>query len=324
MSTATLDATAARAAWLEERRSGLGGSDMSAILGIDGSAFAVWASKTLPVEDDARPVNNRMRWGKRLERAIADEYAALTSRPVDFLGERVFRHPEHAWWIGSPDAGVGAVGADVAAVPYERGLEIKTSGLDQRWRFGDGADDVPERFIVQVAHYMPLLDVDVFDVHVLIGGNDDRIYTIQRDPQLEAVIAETGERWWKRHVEGNVPPPIDASPAVGEYLRRRFPRAVVDVREATAEEADILRRCQEAREAFAAAELRKDALENAVKAAIGEAGGIRLGEAKVTWPETKGRVQWERVARALGATDEVAEQHRGESTRRLMWPRKGL
>lgn len=323
-----------RAAWLEARRSGLGGSDMAAVLGIHGSRVEVWASKVFPPGDGERATTDRMRWGKRLEQAIVQEYAALTGHDVETFGERILRHPEVAWWIGTPDAAVRNPVKD-PQMPYTRGVEAKNTGHDQRWRWGpSGTDEAPEGYVVQCCHYMPLLGkrgVDVFDLYALIGGNEDRVYTILRDPKLEAVLLEEGERFWTKHVLAKVPPPMDGSSAAAWYVQKRFPKNVVDVRDATEAERALLIRLRDARSGFDQAEDTRDAVENEIKLAIGESAGLRCAEGVATWKGSKARrkTDWPAVLGEIlaahpeqrAAIEAAVNKHTAEEpgSRRFLW-----
>ena len=60
-----MNAVAERAAWLAERRSGIGGSDIAAILGLSPwkTAVDVWLDKTGQREDDTVGDAEAVRWG---------------------------------------------------------------------------------------------------------------------------------------------------------------------------------------------------------------------------------------------------------------------
>lgn len=323
-----------REEWLGQRRTGLGGSDIAAILGISGSPFAVWCSKTQPQREDEALPAKRLFWGKALERAIAAGYSDLIHEPIEFLGEVVMRHPEHQWWIGSPDGRL---------LNRPVGIEIKNRGLDQRYRFGrEGTDEIPEEIACQVLHYMPLLSwpstgrigADYFDVVVLFGGNDHVLYRVHRDADLEAVIAEKGEAFWRKHVETGVPPEIDGSDAAAWYVRKRFPRNVEAIRQPTDEEAALLESYATARHAAEDADAEKERLENLVKLAIGNAEGLALGKKAVTWKKRKdtektdlGEVlaglRGSLTPDQLAALDELTRKHTrtSEGIRVFYWPR---
>ncbi|MFH1500284.1 MAG: YqaJ viral recombinase family protein, partial [Verrucomicrobiota bacterium] len=109
-----------RARWLEQRRSGLGGTDVPRILGLAppgwGGEFAVWAEKT--GQSGGIDETEAMRWGRLLEPVVAEEWARredFTVQPAPFV-----RSAEQ-WLCGSPDFIVHDGDATVGV------LEVKTS-----------------------------------------------------------------------------------------------------------------------------------------------------------------------------------------------------
>src|SRR5687767_8539180 len=86
----------ARERWLAERRELLTASDVAAVLGVDPrrSPLSVYAEKRGLLEVAETPW---MRWGRRVEGAIAEAYADETGRPVRDLGLEIQRHPDVPW-----------------------------------------------------------------------------------------------------------------------------------------------------------------------------------------------------------------------------------
>ena len=83
-----------REQWLMRRREGVGASEVAAILGFDPSrdALSVYAEKIGVLEVEETPL---MRWGKRVEDAIAEGYAEETGRLVTNPGAfEIARHPD--------------------------------------------------------------------------------------------------------------------------------------------------------------------------------------------------------------------------------------
>ena len=98
--------------WLKERKTGIGGSEAAAIMGLDPnrSALSVYLDKIgegVPVEE-----NERMHWGTMLEREIALEYKRrFPCVDVIYNGPQdPTVHPDH------PLPGVGADRVDFAHV----------------------------------------------------------------------------------------------------------------------------------------------------------------------------------------------------------------
>lgn len=258
-----------------DRDSGIGGTDIAAILGMSPwrSPFDVWLSKTgqLP----AVPEDNRKRWGKRLQRVIADAYAEETGRPIEWL-DRTFRHPTRPFQTWSPDA---------LCTRESRGLDAKTCGFDQADKWGDtGTNQVPDYVALQNHWYLSAAeDRDFWDVALLVAGSDFRIFTTARDIEVEGMILAAGEKFWKDHVLGNKAPAITATDTTTEWLKRRFPRNNGALRDATGEEITLLLDYKARKEALKSQDKQVADIEANIKALIGNDDGIKWGWNKVTF-----------------------------------------
>jgi putative phage-type endonuclease len=278
-----------------DRRSGVGGTDVAAILGLDPnrSPFDVWLEKTGRAPDFAG--NNRTRWGRRLQQAIAEGYSEETGRTVKWLDSRV-RHPERAFHIGTPDA---------ICTPRDedRAVEVKNAGADQMHRWGPrGSDEIPERAYFQGLWYLPLLQVTRIDYAVLFGGNDLGVYTLNRDEELEGIVVEKVAQFWRDHVEADKPPEITATETAEDYLRARFPKHVQPLREATEDEELLAKTLHGAAVNAERMVARTEDLKMRLKLAIGDAEGIKGDDWQITYRASKNstKTEWELIARGFG------------------------
>jgi len=193
--------TEERAAWLAARKLGLGGSDAAAALGFSDykTPFELWQEKRGEVPDEDLSDNPFVEWGNRLEDVISDAYSEKTGQKVHRVN-RILKHPEHPWMLANLDRRV---------VGDKRGLEVKTANA---WAARDGeswgetgTDKIPEHYLLQCAHYMAVTGFISFDLAVLVGGNDFRIYTIARNEDLIAHLIEGESAFWNL-VQTGVPP----------------------------------------------------------------------------------------------------------------------
>ncbi len=278
---------------VEVRSQGVGGSEVAAIVGLDPrrDAFSVYAEK-LGLVERAEP-SPRMRWGKRIERVIAEAYAEETRQTVAWCDE-TRANPQRPWQVMTPDAFVWRDGA------HAGGVDAKNVAFDQAYLWGDaGTDAVPESIALQLQWYCSGEDLPWWDAAALFGGHDLRIYRVHRDPEIEAVLLEEADRFWRTHVLARVAPPIGSSATAAEYLRQRFPKNVEALRVATEHEASLIAELKVARSNFDIAEAAKKSIENQVKEAIGEADGLECALGKVTWKKDRDTMgtDWERIAR---------------------------
>lgn len=276
-----------RADWLKRRQSGLGGSDVAAILGLSPyrGPVDVWLDKTgEPREQDAV----RLRYGAFLEDFVDAEYQRATGRRTQRYSA-LLRHPEHPIAIGNVDRLVVPPDAKVAAhrghIRTDRLLEIKTASIRVADQWGEpGTDKVPEHYAVQVAWYQALTGCELADVAVLIGNDDFRVYTLQRDRELETMLLRKAAEWWLRHVVDGVMPEPSNEREVGLLFPRSADREV----EATADVVLDLAALRDVRARIDVLEAEAEEIATRVKRHMGEADVLTAGGAKLaTWRSAK-------------------------------------
>ncbi len=183
--------------WLKKRKSYLGGTDLAAICGLSPyrTALDVYLDKT---SDDIRcETSPAMRWGNLLEDSVARAYSEDTGYSVSIEPNTIY-HTEHKFLGANIDRWVGN---------KEYVLECKTAGFNKGKEWGDlGTDQIPESYLVQVAYYAAICNVPKVDIAVLIGGQDFRIYTYNRDKNLEEKLIKIGVNFWHNHIEKRTPP----------------------------------------------------------------------------------------------------------------------
>jgi len=206
-----------RAEFLKERLSGLGGTDASAIAGLNPykTALDVYLEKRQLV--DPPEENEAMYWGSALEPVVAERYAKETGSKLT-RNNCLVVHPEYSFIIGHPDYLITNGNGQVC-----RGLEVKTAGFHSRHLWGEpGTDDVPKAYMIQVLHYSAILNVP-FDLAVLIGGQDFAIYHIDPKPSMIKDLITIEKNFWNTHVLAGIPPGIDGSDSSKKYLATFYP-----------------------------------------------------------------------------------------------------
>jgi putative phage-type endonuclease len=288
----------------KERRTGIGGSDIAAVLGCDPyrSPWNVWCEKTgrAPPQEE----NAFTRWGTRLEHAIADDYQErhpeVAVRPSPTL-----RHPQRIWHIATPDRLCFEMLEEAKWCDRPSyGLEIKNKGFFQRNNWGESGDDadtaVPDEVLAQCHWSMALTELPQWDVCALIGGNDCRDFTVVRDPEAEGVLIEVAERFWVDCVLRDRPPEYDGSDAAWSYLGGKLKKKAKPV-PAPAAAHDLARQIIAAKGLIDAASEGKAVAEQKLTAmliAAGESGYI-ADEWRFTVSEVSGKVKWKDVAEQL-------------------------
>jgi putative phage-type endonuclease len=265
--------------WLAARRSGIGGSDAAAVLGLSRwrSPLDVYLDKTGEAGDpEDTPA---MYWGRRLERVILEAYVEQTGLAVDApVGVyRLLRSSERPWQLYSPDA-----------MADDRLVEIKTARTSEGW--GEpGTDEVPDDYAIQVQHGMAVTGLQRCDVAVLIGGSDFRVYTVERDDALIAHLIAAEAAFWARVERRDPPPPRTYTEAQRLWGRSEPPRSPVY---ATDEVEAAYRELLSVRDQLAELERRKEELQALLCAEMADRGDTLIGASGqpiATWTLVKAR-----------------------------------
>lgn len=196
--------------WLELRRTGIGSSDCSAVLGMGkyGSPFSVWVEKTGRARDEGE--TEAMMWGTLLEPVIRTELARRLD--VEIVECKTLRSLTRRWQLYNPDGIILSLNALV---------EIKNASA---WLAADWDDQVPDHAELQVQHGMAVTGADGAYVAGLVGGNRLRWEYIPRDEDLIATINQAEQHLWDTYIVPDVAPPIDGSDATAEAIAARWPR----------------------------------------------------------------------------------------------------
>lgn len=299
--TITLD----RAAWLEQRRTGIGGSDAAAVLGLSKwhSPLSLWLDKTGQAAENTDNEDEK-RWGTILEPVIKQVYSEKTGRTIVQPG--FYRHPEHHYMVANVD---GISPAD------NRLIEIKTARTGEGWG-EEGSDQVPDEYLIQTQHYMAVLRLRVADIAVLIGGSDFRIYTVHADDELHQILVDAERQFWQSVVD--LTPPAPQSYADAQALYRKSIDKSIVVNEPTLEAAAQLRLVKAEKKALEAEE---DRLKGVIAAYMGEHDTLIApnGEKLVTWKVGAPPKRLDTKALAAAHPDIAAQfTKEGEASRRFL------
>ncbi|WP_318828225.1 YqaJ viral recombinase family nuclease [Burkholderia cepacia] len=203
--------------WLAVRRTGIGGSDAAAAVGLNPymSPLELWLDKTGRADGlpgpDPDDTSSPTYWGTLLEPIVAASYTKQTGNRVRRINA-VLRHPTIPFMLANLDR-------EIVGIPDVQILECKTAGEfgARLWREG-----VPEYVQIQVQHQLAVTGKSAADVAVLICGQALEIHRIERDDGLIARLIELEACFWQ-FVESDTPPPADGSESADRALRHLYP-----------------------------------------------------------------------------------------------------
>lgn len=193
--------------WLKLRLTGIGASEISAVMGVNRyeAALMVYARKLGSIglaEDDA---GEPAYWGSRLERIVAEEFSLRTGLQHEWQGD-LLRSTIYPWALCTLD---GLVSAE--AVPLE--CKTTTVYLEEDW-----ADGTPHHYVLQCQQQMLVTGTTRCYVGCLIGGQRFVWDVVERDEILISQIIVAGNEFWRR-VQAQDPPAPDGSDSSEQALR---------------------------------------------------------------------------------------------------------
>ena len=198
-----------------EKQKGIGGSDVATIFGLNPykTPFTLWLEKTGQIEP---PVlnNEYIEWGNILEPVIREKFAKETGFEVE-ENHWVMLHETHDFMVANVDGEV----TDPQFAGKKGVLEIKTAGERMRDQWENGP---PHHYMLQLQHYLAVLDYSYGYIAVLIGGNTFKYYLVERDDYVIDNIIQA-EAEFMEMVETNTPPEISGHDSDSNYLASTFP-----------------------------------------------------------------------------------------------------
>ena len=202
--------------WLDLRKTGIGGSDVGAIIGVSPwtSPFALWAKKLNLIPDDFAP-SEAMEWGNRLEPVVLDAFAEQNSGLTIYRNVGTWAHKDRPWQLANPDA---------IALDRETGefmiIEVKTSRYEDDWNEKTG--QIPLTYRAQVLWYMDTFGFTSAKVVTLFSGSKLRVFDVQADDFEVKTNLEAVERFVGL-VQSETKPEFDGAMSTYEAIRQIHP-----------------------------------------------------------------------------------------------------
>lgn len=276
--------------WLQLRKSGIGGSDASAVAGVNkySSPVMVYMDK-LGLHNSDKPdnVKEAAHFGHVLEPVVRNEFkrrinaerAEKGQKPLRVVHRQaIFAHEKYDFMrtnldgiVQDPELGQGV-------------FEAKTSHymLREDW---DG-EDVPNQYYIQCQHNMAVMGFNYAWLAVLIGGNTFKYYFIERDQDFIDHLITIEERFWNNHILQRIPPAMSGHKEEAAMLNGQYPQSedregyIVNLPN---ECIGMVERIDVYKQIITELETSKRAEENELKAIMGDTSIAFAGSHKVTW-----------------------------------------
>lgn len=190
-----------------DRQKYLGGSDVAGILGISPwrTPLDIYLDKIQPRRPDDPSKAKIFSRGQRMEPYVIDLLAEETGMVIVRRGER-YRDPVHDFMAAEIDA----------EAESGENIEIKTVSPFKAQAWGEEQTDaIPVHYTAQAMHGLMVTGRQVCVFGVLIGGDDFRIYRVERDDETIEAIRTAEIEFWDRIQRRDPPPPS----AVTDILR---------------------------------------------------------------------------------------------------------
>lgn len=231
-----------REEWLDLRSQHISSTESSALFGMNPYKTAFELAVLKKNGDEPWDGNERMTWGLRLERAIAEGIAADYGLKVRQLKAYVSRMPEYR--IGASldfeiiglKQGYEGLENDLRNLYRQHGpgvLEIKNVDgwvFKQEWDEVGKLFEAPPHIELQVQHQLECIERNWAVIGILVGGNRQVTIIRMRDREVGAAIRAKVADFYKKLQRGEMPPvnlPQDAY-AIRALYGHAEPGSVLD------------------------------------------------------------------------------------------------
>lgn len=264
--------------WLAIRNNGIGGSDIGSIMGVNSykTPFEVWAEKTGQVKPKDLTEQIPIMIGNELEEMVARLFEKETGFKVR-KDNKTYFHKKHSFLLANIDRQI---------IGQKAILECKTTSVYNRKQWID--DEIPASYLLQVQHYLDVLDYEIGYIAVLIGNTEFIYKKIERDDDLIKLIHERVVPFWKDNVLQNIAPEIDGSKASSNFIKTKYQNDLTHFDKTnvmTKQQIDDLRLVKELEKTIKNLTKQKDEVINRIKYFMGESqyNSLVSDDYNVTW-----------------------------------------
>lgn len=202
-----------REEWLVNRRKGLGGSDCSAVIGLNPYKTNVdlWRLKTGRTEQEDISDKPYVQYGTKAERHLRELFKLdYPQYKVDYVENNSFYNPKYPFARASLDGWL-TDGSGRKGILEIKTTEILSAGQRAKWK-----DRIPDNYFCQVLFYMAVIEADfaVLKAQIKTVIDDDvrletKHYTIERaDVQGDIDFLMNACKDFWQYVKDDKEPPL--------------------------------------------------------------------------------------------------------------------
>lgn len=218
-------------AWRAMRQHyGIGGSECGSLFGINpfDNNISVFNNKMgIEKEEEIDPVNQfRFDYGHCAEEPVS-KYVAKRLHAEKMWNDTVmYRHPYYPWMIADLDRRLLLKGK--SGELFNAILELKTANWKKKEEWQDG--NVPESYVMQVRHYMSVMNINVTFITCCFGNSalEIPITRIPRDRDAENGVVDIEREFWLNNVLTCTAPKPNGSPSTRADVWNAYHRRVSD------------------------------------------------------------------------------------------------
>lgn len=259
--------------WLKHRQSGIGGSDASAVAGINPWKTAVQVYIDKKQEEVKEVKNFRMELGNRLEGFVAELFTEETGLKVRNVNG-ILVNEKYPFAFANIDR---------AIVGEKAFLECKTTNS---YAAKDWENGIPAHYEIQCLHYMAITGATHCYIAALIGNQEFKWYKLERDQETIDYLMKIEKDFWENNVLKDEIPVPDGSYAYSEYLKEKYPssrKEEIDITNFIKNAKDKLNRYDEIVADIKALDNEKKTIEQEIQAEMKDCEVAKIGDRKATW-----------------------------------------
>ncbi|WP_250673518.1 lambda-exonuclease family protein [Paraclostridium ghonii] len=204
--------TMSKEEWLKHRQAGIGGSDASAIAGLNPwkSSIQLYMKKK---EESPKEIKSlRMELGNRLEGLVAELFTEETGLKVRNVNG-MLKNDKYPFALANIDR---------AIVGEKAFLECKTTNSFALKEWEEG---VPPHYEIQCLHYMAITGATHCYIAALIGNSEFIWHKIERDQETIDYLMKIEKEFWEENILKDIVPLPDGSDAYSEYLKEKYKKS---------------------------------------------------------------------------------------------------